>query len=269
MGELLLHIVELLAGAPAAGIGAAALIYAVYRMARHQLLLFGSVSVSETDHKRYKYKFFVQNLEEFSFPWKSNVLIRDMRPAAENGHGLSVDVYAGPRDVESRTIVRKDARGRVESYWEATFESLSPFDTWTFVCQTESTWLRLEMDTDMRRGGSRPRLIPDVSPRTLGLDAVHPSRRRFKGSTITPSFDVLVATMIGIALIYVSAITYMERYEAFLEVSEFGWRWYDLLVVACLMVILWLGYKRIQRPVYPIMQGYLFQTRPRLHKGES
>lgn len=265
LSGVFLRFLETLAGAPSAGIGAAAFIYAIYRMARHQLLLYGSVSSGA--RRRYSYTFFLQNLEEFSFPWKIHVLIKDMRPQTERGVDLAVGVYAGPRDVVSRTDMQT-RDGVMEGYWEATFERLSPFDTWKFVCETDSTWVKLVIDTDVRGSGARPRLVPDITPRTLALEATHPSRQRFKGRTVTPPIEVLVAIMFGVVLVYLSAVTYMQKYSEFVAVADFSWRWYDAPVVAGLVVSLWFGYRRIQRPVYPIMQGYLFQTHVRVHKPE-
>ncbi len=65
MSEFAQHILKSLISAPAFGLGALLLLYALYRTARHEILLFGTVRniPGPENTSRFSYSFFIQNLE--------------------------------------------------------------------------------------------------------------------------------------------------------------------------------------------------------------
>jgi hypothetical protein len=263
MSELATHIVESIIGAPAFVTGGLLLLYALYRMARHEILLFGNVCSDSQgeDVPRFKYSFFIQNIEEVSFPIPLRVNIRDRRTSADDIEPLEVKVYAGPKHVvggsslsctQHKTSVR-------ESFF--VFERLPPFDTWRLDCETESTWVELEIDTGDENRLIRKRLIVDLYPRRLALQAGHASSTAFKGTVMTPGIGILFLIILAVELIYLGSIGLINSTRETLHLVDFAFRPIpDCSVAAALLIFLWIGYRRIQRPVYPIMQGYLFAT---------
>lgn len=268
MLEIAQHILEALAGIPVATAGALLLIYAIYRMARHDVLLFGTVSREDDgDHQghgnsedrtpHYTYAFLIQNLEEVSFPGPFKVILRDRRPANDPQRTFDVKVFAGPRHVVRETV---PANAPVPEEWLGQFERLPPFDTWRLEVRTTSKWVELEIDTGVANRKLRHQLIVDISPRKIGVDVEHASHQVFKGTAITPGPQIMISIVTAAVFIYIGAITLIDSHRAFFGVSGFPFRAFDWWLGAVLIGLLWLGYRRIQRPVYPIIQGYFLPT---------
>jgi hypothetical protein len=264
MIERVRSIFESLAGAPAAVLGASLLIYAVYRMARHEILLFGSVSTDDRGEAAgkppaYRYSFLIQNLEEVTFPGPFEVILRDRRYADEADRRFEVDVYAGPRHITAYGVPGRSLQAPSE--WHGSFECLTPFDTWRIEVVTHSKWVELEIDTGAANDSMFHRLIVDLHPRQIAVDAEHPSSQVFKGAATTPGLPILISIVTAAVLTYVGAIGIIDWNREFFGIAEFPFASNDLFVVAGLIALLWLGYRRIQRPVYPIIQGYFLKTR--------
>lgn len=278
MIELALAFLEAMAGLPAAALGAALLMYAVYRMARHEILLFGSVTrdpIAKREVEQspvFTYSFLIQNLEEVTFPGPFMINLRDRRYADEPKRQFDVNVFAGPRHI-TYWHVPENADHSPEQ-WCGQFERLSPFDTWRIEVKTQSKWVELEIDTGDVNRTIFHRLIVDLSPRNIAVDAEHPRTQVFKGTAITPGLPILISIVAAATLMYIGAVSLIDRNQALFGISEFPFRHFDWYVVAVLVSLLWLGYRRIQRPVYPIIQGYFLETcvkkgRPREKDDEA
>ena len=271
MIDLALSVLESLAGLPAAAVGASLLIYAIYRMARHDVLLFGSVTrndgtdTEESDRFTYTYSFLIQNLEEVTFPGPFQVILRDRRYTDDTTGRFDVKVLAGPRHVTAWTVPA-DQDAAVEE-WHGRFERLTPFDTWRIEVTTQSKWVELEIDTGDVNRTLFHRLIVDLSQRKIALDAEHPIPQVFKGTAVTPGLSILLSIVMAAVLTYVSAIRIIDSHREYFGVQEFPFGGFDWYVAGALIALLWLGYRRIQRPVYPIIQGYFLETR--VMKGKA
>src|SRR5437879_3421239 len=91
-------VAEAVIGLSVTGVGAAVLVYFVYTLARHRILLFGVVRPHEVNPDTYVYSFFAQNLENVAFPGAFRITLSGTRPAVGN-RNLAVQVFAGPKYV--------------------------------------------------------------------------------------------------------------------------------------------------------------------------
>lgn len=264
MIDTAISILEALAGVPASTVGVGLLLYAIYRMARHEVLLFGSVTrdedgiTDECGQPFFTYSFLIQNLEEVTFPGPFTVILRDRRFSEDPRRKFDVTVLAGPRHVVAWRIPEDETKAPEELH--ARFERLSPFDTWRIEVKTNSKWVELEIDTGDANRTLFHRLIVDMAPRQIAVDADHSSPQVFNGAATTPGIQILLSIVVAAALCYVGMIGVIDSFRIWFGVTAFPLQKSDFYVVAILVTLLWLGYRRIQRPVYPIIQGYFMKT---------
>lgn len=257
MLDIIGRVLESTIGVPLFGLGALTLVFVVYRMARHEILLFGHVEDIE-NHQSNKYSFYVQNLEHVSFPGPFCISLRDKRPEARADTELAVRVYSGPKHVVRVLPDSADKRSRV---WTARFEELPPLDTWLLVCEDESSWLELSFDTGEENTGIKPKLIKDVSRRHLSIRPDRPGES-YEGLTHTPSLGVFFGTLAAAILAYLGSVPLLNLslFQKAFRITPFNFDWMDLLAVLLIALLVFLGFKSIRRSVYPIIQGYFEET---------
>jgi hypothetical protein len=259
MLDFLAKVLESTFGVPIFGVAALILVFVVYRMARHEVLLFGHFE--GISNKRSRYSFYIQNLEHVSFPGPFCISVIDKRPERHPDKELSVRVYAGPKHVvKVQSSNSGDTTDSVRR-WSARFEDLPPLDTWLIVCDDESTWLDLSFDAGEENKKITPKLMIDVSRRHLSLRTDRPEES-YEGLTHTPSLGVFLGTLAASVLGYLGAIPLLNLslFQNALRVNRFTFGGMDLIVVALITVLVFIGFKSIRRSVYPIIQGYFEQT---------
>jgi hypothetical protein len=258
MGSLFRDTVMGFFGIACAGVPALLLLYVAYRMARQEILLFGSVVPGPNGNNQYS--FFIQNLEEFSFPGPIIVRVTDKRTtASEVDTSFSVELFAGPKSVRAIADVVNPG-GTANREWRAVFEELPAYDAWRFNCETKSSCLEISIDPGDEVTTLRPRLIKDVSHRRLLLTTDDGQRSRYAGATVTPPFSFLGFVWVALIGAYLGGVYLMNRWGAASASDASTIGRFDLAAVLAIVVLLYLGYRLIQRPVYPIIQGYFFQT---------
>lgn len=243
-------------GVPSFVLGATLLTWALWRMACHSVLLFARVEcpdmAKDPDSRMFDYSIYVQNLEEVAFPGPLQLVLSE-GSCTKTSAPLTVTVLAGPKNV-----CVLPAPG--SSDWRATFEELPPFDTWLLRIRSESPNIELRIDTGPRGTWLKRNLLIDLEPRSIRICAHRAQQSLFRGATKTPPLSLLWAITFAAAFSYAAAIGWLSRDGIHLNIGSFQPGWADLFMVGGLMITLWLGYRRIQRPVYPIIQGYFFET---------
>jgi hypothetical protein len=261
MTALVGGVLDVAAGYGVFGICALILLFALYRMARHEILLFGSVVNTATADSANRYSFFVQNLEDSAFPGPINVRITDRRTqASDKDKPLVVNLFAGPKKVAAYSAVVKQSDGLWLREWQARFDDLPALDAWRLDCDTSSSSLELSIDTGDEITTVRPRLIKDISHRRLLLSSEQGSHSQYFGATVTPRMPTFAFIVLALMLAYFGAILVAGLTKGEADSVDLGLRLYDVYIACTVVVMLYLGFLFIRRPVYPIIQGYFFRT---------
>jgi hypothetical protein len=246
---------EIILGGSAAAVAGSLIVTALYYVARHTVLLFGHVT---QNNDLYKFSFFVQNIEDIAFP--GPVVVRILADTS----GIVIDktqikVFSGPREIHC--MVGEEAAKR-EPFCcaEIRFADLPPYDTWRINIQCKARSLTMKIVTDDAGSAFAKKLIKDIYPRALELNATE-SERASAGPTVSPNFALWAVLWPATILAYISSTIFLGRIlrstigNGF-ELFQANWVW-DVVALSVLSGLLWRGYTRIQRPVYPIIQGYL------------
>ena len=262
--EFLRQLFENLIGLPSAAIAATLVLLAVYRMARHSVLIFGNVQATEpvaavnaSGESLYDYSFFVQNVEDVDYPEPLYLKISSERRDAFVLENL--EVFAGPKQVEH--FSDHQDHGGDRTFCVLRFASLPPYDTWRINCRAPACALTLSLARPVSSIWRERRLVIDIWPKSLTLE---PGRveRHSVGSSITPGAEIWWVIWPAMIVGYFSLVWFVVQSTPDAAAAGFaGFGWEDMVAIPLLSLLLWAAYKKIQRPVYPIIQGYLQKTR--------
>src|SRR5689334_14245317 len=194
--------ISLIFGLSVTGLGSVLFVTAIYQMARHATLLFAVASAVKTEGKPescYDYSFFVQNVEDVRYPGHL-----ELRIVAGGSCDVltkkDISVFAGPKriDFESKVSLREN------EYTCAilTFEELPPYDTWLIRCRSNAPSLKLRIITPDPGTWLKRRLVIDLYPREIRVDASSQSRVSVGGS-MTPRTFMLGIIALASALMYI------------------------------------------------------------------
>jgi hypothetical protein len=251
---------------------------------RHNILLTGQcVDANEliparadevviTSYPRpFHYRLRIQSLEAIRTEYPLEVTIRGFpngTPRSSPEHRvwvtagwkpITIICALGGSDAPAGGYAQRDSTGSEPFLWKAQFQELPAFDAWSFdvVMPCE----RLEFSVAFA-GVEETKLLaptygPYFEPDRLTVFASDRDQPRVRGSVTMPRPVVpLILSILAVG-----------TYLLFRALS--AWR-IDWTVLAlrdyCLMVaevlLIWLGYSVIRRPVYPVISGYRFITPP-------
>jgi hypothetical protein len=71
---------------------------------------------------------------------------------------------------------------------------------------------------------------------------------------------MLVGVALALLLGYIGAVMIVAPPAPPLDGADLGVHKYDLVIMCLIAGLLLIGFLRIRRPVYPIIQGYFFRT---------
>jgi hypothetical protein len=259
--EILKESLSTILGGSLGVIGGLLFLFALRRMAAHAVLLHGSVVLPDESSANASsiFRFRLQNLEQVAFPSPLRIrfLCRSLYGEATFPEP-KIRVFAGPK----RVILDPEdnppsSQERHFSYRRSLyFEDLPPFDTWQF--ELEGFFAAIEMKVVVgkpaKTSGLRLGLTYAIAPSKLELSRKHP-QGAVEGASFTPSYLMfgLIAGAAVVACLSASISMAGDPYslsDAMLDVGS----------AFPLAFVLWLGFNRIRRPVYPVIQGYLDET---------
>jgi hypothetical protein len=232
-------------------------------MTRHNVLLAGQCigehsSTDGSEAKSFRYRLRLQNLESVHADYKLQVTIR----GTPNGsHELTSDSrilsLVGWRSID---VVRELGSRPEDPYgWCAEFPSLPAFDTWSFdvilPCERlEFSLAFVGVETETAFGFS---FGPYFACNRLVVFSGDRDEPRIRGPIMIPAKIVPFILSILAVASHVLVVT-LSGWK--IEWGSLGWK--DLGLVALELLLIWLGYIAIRRPVYPVISGYRFVTAP-------
>jgi hypothetical protein len=143
--------------------------------------------------------------------------------------------------------------------WRAQFPELPGLDSWSFdvimPCQ------RLELCIAFP-GQEEPKLLtpsfgPCFEPRRLHVSATDLGEFRVRGPIALPRLVVPLILSFLVSLLYVLIRTFTLVRLDLRQLQPL-----DAVFLAIALVLIWAGYAKIRRPVYPVISGYRFITPP-------
>jgi hypothetical protein len=249
-------------------------------MTRHNILLAGQCledapSSDQERHqhaqypRRFRYRLRIQSLEATRTAHPLQVTVRGI-PSGSNDV-LPTDhvwVIAGWKSVE---VVRELGANREQNnenevnplngpyVWRAEFPELPAFDAWSFdiVLPCERLEFSLAFAGIEQRKWLAPTFGPYFAPDQITVFSSDREEPRVKGAVTVPRPVVpVILSTLGIA-VYV-LILGLSR----LRIEWGTFRGLDIWMMVSEVVLIWVGYAMIKRPVYPVISGYRFLTPP-------
>jgi hypothetical protein len=256
--------VTALTGWTSGAIAAILLVWLVRRSAMHAVFLYGRVetSIPKTDPPvpmqgpTATYTFILQNLENEPFERFSLRL----KPLCGSRalHAGNLKIFAGPKSIAMNQW--KCADESPPAGLEVCAPVLPAFDTWTIVIQAEIGEIELQVGPEQKLQTALKRVILDVRPKTLRLDAAD-VRRNLAGKRTTPNRFHRVLAVATAVLSYLSIVQFVQAssWGQTAHMPQMGAA--DIVIAAALGLVVWWAAKWMERPIYPVIKGYMAETR--------
>jgi hypothetical protein len=217
--------------------------------------------------RRFRYRLRIQSLEPMRTEGALQVTIKGI-PSGSHATMPSDHVWAvaGWKPIEviqelggSQNDPNKSTEPIEPYLWRAIFQELPAFDAWSFDVAMPCE--RLEFSVAFvgieARKFLAPTFGPYFAPQYLTVFASDREEPRVKGSVTMPRPVVPVILSILAVSVYV-LVTGLSKWQ--IEWRSFtspdGW------LIVSEVVLIWIGYAVIKRPVYPVISGYRFITPP-------
>jgi len=250
---------------------AAALAFKLLRvMTRYNVLLSGH-ALEETDDAAplghsstapFRYRLRIQSLEPTRTEYPLQVTIRGF-PDGTNTPSPDHHVWvaAGWKSIQVlRTFSTHQPADTSDPYvWQAIFPELPALDAWSFdvvmPCQ------RLEFSIGFP-GAEESKLLtptfgPYFEPDRLTVFATDQGEPRIRGPITMPRPIVPFILSLLVVLLYVLVRTFTLVHIDLTRLEPL-----DGALVGAALILIWVGYSTIRRPVYPVISGYRFMTPP-------
>lgn len=241
-------------------------------MTRHNVLLAGQCleEVKSRDTKaradyprRFRYRLRLQNLEAAYADYKLQVKIRGISSGSR--HLSKEDRVLSVVGWKPITIVNELGSPSGDPYlWCAEFQELPGFDTWSFdaVLPCERVEFSVSFSGVPKKMWIAPTFGPYFARERLTIFSNDRDEPRVRGPVTTPALVVpFILSILAIAThILVVALAGWQIVWSTLELS-------DAQLIALELLLIWLGYVAIRRPVYPVISGYRFITPPWSREG--
>jgi hypothetical protein len=247
-------------------------------MTRHSILLTGqslgesrlNVAGEESYPHRFRYFLRIQSLEATRTEYPMEVTIPGfpngpVRPSTEDhvwavAGWKAIDVIQDIGYVRDESAPVSRAREISEGFiWRGIFRELPAFDAWCFDVVMPCD----RVDIAVRFLGAEaskvltPTLGPYFDPEHLTVFATDQGESRLKGPVTLPRPVVpLILSGLSVGIyILVRTLSWWRIQLGILDALDA-----ELMVAEVLLI--WLGYSLIRRPVYPVISGYRFITPP-------
>ena len=257
MKEFLAAIFSSVFGVSLSGIAGISILTLVRIVSRHSILIHGSVTPQNKagqDRALTRFRFRLQNLEEVQYPGKFSVTIRAALPSSSvNTPELRVFLFAGPQRVTVKRTVGDEISSNDSRIvqWQAKFDTFPPYDAWLFDCESNCDVVQLLIDTGQAGNWVTRRLKLDLHPSSLTLSS-RSRKNRYAGFTSAPPYWIFYFSC-AVSLLVYTATTYRELR------TQQDWGIFASISLG-IVALLWLAFRLLRRPVYPIIQGYLAAT---------
>jgi hypothetical protein len=256
----------------------AALAFRLLRiMTRHNILLTGQ-SLGEVNSgtdapgqypRRYRYRLRVQSLEAARTEYPMEVLIKGFPAGSTSPSALdhvwsiagwkSIDVTKNIGSTVQACGPCADGDAKQPFTWRGVFHELPAFDAWLFdvVLPCERVDISLSFLGIEKSKLLTPTFGPYFQPDQFTVFASDLVEPRVRGPVTLPRPVVpfiLSLLALGVYVLWRAFSHWRIDWTEFTGV--------DLALMAAQLVLIWLGYSMIRRPVYPVISGYRYITPP-------